>query len=606
MKCWIWILGLLLLLTQSGAQPEASRSRTESPAFNVTGERRVEQETLEPRVFTEDGQLCSFPFRYGGRMHHSCTSNAGSLKKWCATTHNYDRDRRWGYCIMTPKENTSSLDYCASSPCRNGGSCSNSQDFTSYHCACPEEFTGKDCEMEKCFDDTRYEYFDIDESWPRIHQGVVEWCNCSRAHIDCEKIRYTACINNPCLHDSVCRMIVSTGKTICACQGHYTGKYCNIVPGETCYLGNGTDYRGIAKKTISGQSCLPWNSDLLYQELHVDSVEKAVHLGLGPHSYCRNPDSDEKPWCYIMKDNTLSWEYCNISACVNSPRSGARTNLEFFKVPEISQPNRRACGKRHKKRTFLRPRIIGGSSSLPGSHPWMAALYIGESFCAGSLIHSCWVVSAAHCFSNSPPKSSVTVVLGQHFFNTSTDVTQSFEIEKYILYPLYSVFNPSNHDLALIRLKKKGDRCATKSQFVQPICLPDNGITFPDNHKCQIAGWGHMYENVTGYSSYLREALLPLIPDHKCSSPEVYGADITPNMFCAGYFDCKSDACQGDSGGPLACEKNGVSYLYGIISWGDGCGRFYKPGVYTRVTNYVDWINDKIWPPKKVTSATDA
>nr|KAF6431341.1 HGF activator [Rousettus aegyptiacus] len=42
-------------------------------------------------------------------------------------------------------------------------------------------------------------------------------------------------------------------------------------------------------------------------------------------------------------------------------------------------------------------------------------------------------------------------------------------------------------------------------------------------------------------------------------------------MLCAGYFDCKSDACQGDSGGPLACEKNGVSYLYGIISWGDGC-----------------------------------
>ncbi|XP_072476187.1 hepatocyte growth factor activator isoform X2 [Notamacropus eugenii] len=562
MKCWIWILGLLLLLTQSGTQPEARKNGTEFPAFSGTGKRHVEQDTLEPRVFTEDGQLCSFPFRYGGRMHHSCTSNIGSLKKWCATTHNYDRDRRWGYCIMAPKENTSSLDYCASSPCRNGGSCSNSQDSTSYHCACPEEFTGKDCEM--------------------------------------------ACVNNPCLHDSVCRMIVSTGNTICACQELYAGKYCNIVPGETCYLGNGTEYRGVAKKTISGQSCLPWNSDLLYQELHVDSVEKAVHLGLGPHSYCRNPDSDEKPWCYIMKDNTLSWEYCNISACVNSRRSGARNNMELLMITETSPLNRRACGKRHKKRTFLRPRIIGGSSSLPGSHPWMAALYIGENFCAGSLIHSCWVVSAAHCFSNSPPKSSVTVVLGQHFFNTSTDVTQSFQIEKYILYPLYSVFSPSNHDLALIRLKKKGDRCATKSQFVQPICLPENGITFPDNHKCQIAGWGHMYENVTGYSSYLREALLPLIPNHKCSSPEVYGADITPNMFCAGYFDCKSDACQGDSGGPLACEKNGISYLYGIISWGDGCGRFNKPGVYTRVTNYVDWINDKIRPPKKVTTTTDA
>lgn len=46
------------------------------------------------------------------------------------------------------------------------------------------------------------------------------------------------------------------------------------------------------------------------------------------------------------------------------------------------------------------------------------------------------------------------------------------------------------------------------------------------------------------YSSYLREAIVPLVADHKCSSPEVYGADISPNMLCAGYFDCKSDACQ--------------------------------------------------------------
>lgn len=37
---------------------------------------------------------------------------------------------------------------------------------------------------------------------------------------------------------------------------------------------------------------------------------------------------------------------------------------------------------------------------------------------------------------------------------------------------------------------------------------------------------------------------MPLVADHKCSSPEVYGADISPNMLCAGYFDCKTDACQ--------------------------------------------------------------
>ncbi|XP_023555728.1 hepatocyte growth factor activator isoform X5 [Octodon degus] len=335
------------------------------------------------------------------------------------------------------------------------------------------------------------------------------------------------------------------------------------------------------------------------QELHVDSVDTAALLGLGPHAFCRNPDKDERPWCYVVKDHALSWEYCRLAACESLARVHLPSPEVLAVLPEVAPGSRPTCGRRHKKRTFLRPRIIGGSSSLPGSHPWLAAIYIGDSFCTGSLIHTCWVVSAAHCFSNSPPRDSISVVLGQHIFNHSTDVTQTLAIEKYIPYPLYSVFRPSDHDLVLIRLRKKGDRCAVRSQFVQPICLPEPGSSFPAGHKCQISGWGHMDEQVSGYASSLREALVPIVADHKCSSPEVYGADISPNMLCAGYFDCKSDACQGDSGGPLACEKNGVAYLYGIISWGDGCGRLNKPGVYTRVANYVGWISDRIRPAKR-------
>nr|XP_036848338.1 hepatocyte growth factor activator isoform X4 [Manis javanica] len=547
MGCWGWVPGacprpgpslfLLLLLVPLRAEPQGGRNYTESPEPNaavtpgttmvlVTSVTPATPTTSAPEaegpraVLTEDGQPCRFPFRYGGRMHHSCTSEGSAHRKWCATTHNYDRDRTWGYCVQAsqPREGSAAVDPCASGPCLHGGSCSSTQDLESYHCTCPMAFTGKDC---------------------------------------------------------------------------------GTVPTQRCFTGNGTEYRGVASTAASGLGCLAWNSDLLYQELHVDSVGAAALLGLGPHAYCRNPDKDERPWCYVVKDSALSWEYCRLAACESLGRNQPPPLDTLLSLPEPVPAERQGCGRRHRKRSFLRPRIIGGSSSLPGSHPWLAAIYIGNNFCSGSLVHTCWVVSAAHCFSNSPPRERVSVVLGQHFFNRTTDVTQTFGIEKYIPYPRYSVFSPSDHDLVLIRLKKKGARCAVRSQFVQPICLPEPGSPFPTGHKCQIAGWGHQDENVSSYSSLLREALVPLVADHKCSSPEVYGADISPNMLCAGYFDCKSDACQGDSGGPLACEKNGVAYLYGIISWGDGCGRLNKPGVYTRVANYVDWINDKIRPPKR-------
>nr|XP_020020902.1 hepatocyte growth factor activator isoform X2 [Castor canadensis] len=639
--CPLLLLLLLLLLEPRGTQPQTGRNHMEAPEPNATASPgtptipvtsvvpetpatsvpEVEPETEGSRggglpappqtassssspggqVLTEAGQPCRFPFRYGGRMVHSCTSEGSAHRKWCAITHNYDRDRAWGYCVeaTSPVEGPAVLDPCVSSPCLNGGTCTNTQDPVSYHCTCPLAFTGKDCGIEKCFDETRYEYLEVGDRWARVRQGHVEQCDCVGGQAQCEDTRHTACLSSPCLNGGTCHLIVGTGTSVCACPQGYAGRLCNIAPAERCFLGNGTDYRGVASTSASGLSCLAWNSDLLYQELHVDSVGAAALLGLGPHAYCRNPDKDERPWCYVVKDNALSWEYCRLAACEYLARVQPPPPDVLATLPEPAPTGRPNCGKRHKKRTFLRPRIVGGSSSLPGSHPWLAAIYIGDSFCAGSLIHTCWVVSAAHCFSNSPRRDSVSVVLGQHFFNRTTDVTQTFGIEKYVPYSLYSVFNPSDHDLVLIRLKKKGDRCAVRSQFVQPICLPEAGSSFPIGHKCQIAGWGHVDENVSGYSSSLREALVPLVADHKCSSPEVYGADISPNMLCAGYFDCKSDACQGDSGGPLACEKNGVAYLYGIISWGDGCGRLNKPGVYTRVANYVDWINDRIRPPKR-------
>ena len=83
-----------------------------------------------------------------------------------------------------------------------------------------------------------------------------------------------------------------------------------------------------------------------------------------------------------------------------------------------------------------------------------------------------------------------------------------------------------------------------------------------------------------------------LITNEKCTKPHTdhETSEITPNMICAGYPQGGKDACNGDGGGPLIVQSKESAVIYGIVSWGRGCAQPRAPGVYTRVTNYIDWI----------------
>jgi secreted trypsin-like serine protease len=71
-----------------------------------------------------------------------------------------------------------------------------------------------------------------------------------------------------------------------------------------------------------------------------------------------------------------------------------------------------------------------------------------------------------------------------------------------------------------------------------------------------------------------------LVTDQSCT--ETYANYDAKGMVCAGYPQGGTDACQGDSGGPLVVGDT----LIGIVSWGDGCAKAGRPGVYTRVSTY--------------------
>ncbi|XP_061762554.1 phosphoinositide-3-kinase-interacting protein 1 [Nerophis ophidion] len=76
---------------------------------------------------------------------------------------------------------------------------------------------------------------------------------------------------------------------------------------EDCIMSNGVDYRGHQSSSSSGLTCLMWTNT---------STQYDPQTGVGDHNYCRNPDSSERPWCYITgPDATIQKQFCSLQAC---------------------------------------------------------------------------------------------------------------------------------------------------------------------------------------------------------------------------------------------------------------------------------------------------
>ena len=135
---------------------------------------------------------------------------------------------------------------------------------------------------------------------------------------------------------------------------------------------------------------------------------------------------------------------------------------------------------------------------------------------------------------------------------------------------------------------KFGDR-------VVPTCLPHSNVVYGPHLNCTVSGWGSMGPRDPGYTRYLQSAQIPYLDTEQCLAPQVYGPKkLSSGMFCAGYLEGGVDTCQGDSGGGMVCEVRGRQSVLGLTSWGYGCGRPNRPGVYTKVVDYLEWIAGKL------------
>ncbi|XP_026534392.1 suppressor of tumorigenicity 14 protein [Notechis scutatus] len=249
------------------------------------------------------------------------------------------------------------------------------------------------------------------------------------------------------------------------------------------------------------------------------------------------------------------------------------------------------CGLREFSK---QSRIVGGMDSHLGEWPWQVSLHVQSEghVCGASLISNKWLITAAHCFvtknyiTYSEPSlwTAYMGLLDQQ--NRSNSLVQKRTIKRIISHPYFNDFT-YDFDIAVMELASP----VTFSKEVRAICLPDATHEFPVGKTIWVTGWGRTKETGPG-ARILQKAEIRVINQTMCES--LLPNQLTAQMMCVGVLTGGIDACQGDSGGPLASiEVNNRMFLAGIISWGDGCARRNKPGVYTRVTKLRTWIKQK-------------
>ncbi|XP_063700556.1 uncharacterized protein LOC134830876 [Culicoides brevitarsis] len=240
---------------------------------------------------------------------------------------------------------------------------------------------------------------------------------------------------------------------------------------------------------------------------------------------------------------------------------------------------------KRKNNVYNMLRIIGGKAARRGQWPWQVAILnrFKEAFCGGTLISPHWIVTAAHCV-----RKRLYVRLGEHNLQQHDGSEIELKIEYAIKYPKYDKKTVDN-DVALLRLPKE----IQKTTYIGFACLPKRNQQLPIGDTCTIIGWGKRRHWDDAGTNILHEAEVPIVPINECRSV-YYDYTITKNMFCAGHKRGRIDTCAGDSGGGLLCRDASKPHqpwtVFGITSFGDGCGKKNKFGIYTKLPNYVEWI----------------
>ncbi|XP_064471949.1 proclotting enzyme-like isoform X2 [Ornithodoros turicata] len=287
----------------------------------------------------------------------------------------------------------------------------------------------------------------------------------------------------------------------------------------------------------------------------------------------------------------------SVSGSIAKPAILAWCVLVTFDVLNIAVQASQECGEKGSSKY----RIVGGVESEVGAWPWMALLYLPlskgnapEPACGGALITPRHVLTAAHCLRDEERKTRdptvMKVRLGEHDLETNTESEHAdLEVSQVLVHEGYDE-NLMKHDLGLLVLAQD----APLGRGINLVCLPKDEDQWAElsGKTAVIAGWGAQSDKGK-MSSTLQEVMLPILSQTKCEEALEGLVSVDKTVLCASALG--KDSCKGDSGGPMVVpdEKSRFTVV-GVTAFGVHCGDADFPGVYTRVTEHMDWINENI------------
>uniref|UniRef100_A0A665TWT1 coagulation factor Xa n=1 Tax=Echeneis naucrates TaxID=173247 RepID=A0A665TWT1_ECHNA len=339
-----------------------------------------------------------------------------------------------------------------------------------------------------------------------------------------------ACESQPCVHDGHCKD-TSSGYT-CFCQPGYQGLNCEIDVPQLCETGNG-----------------------------------------GCHHFCKVDQGNIQ--CSCADGYFLGSDY---KSCTSNRKSPNLPDLFFGCTSDYNTTNLNMTNETIHTEMAHRTRIVNGVNCPLGECPWQVevALLLNEDhtgFCGGTILNEYIILTAAHCMNQS---RFIYVNFCLFIHNVEAIVTHSkYKPETY------------HNDIALIKLATP----IKFTKFILPACIPDEPclvfqvLMRQDNGM--VSGFGRLGEGRQP-SRYLQRIMVPFVDRKTCM--ESTQLRISARMFCAGYDEVPQDACQGDSGGPHVTGYSGTYFITGIVSWGEGCARKGKYGIYTQVSKFIPWI----------------